>query len=67
MAAKKPSPQPRVPSPQPRRGRPATGHQPMRAFRASAEDWEAWRVAAESRGLSRAEWMRAVLNRAAGR
>lgn len=51
----------------PRRGRPATGHEPMRSFRASAEEWEAWRLAAEARGLTRAAWMRGTLNRAAGR
>ncbi len=71
MAAKKPAkksgPRPSPLDPRPKRGRPATGHQPQRQFRASDEEWEAWRLAAEARGTTRAEWMRATLNRAAGR
>lgn len=50
-----------------KRGRPATGHQPQRQFRASDAEWEAWRLAAEASGQRRAGWMRATLNRAARR
>lgn len=51
----------------PKIGRPATGQVPQRQIRATDEQWTAWDRAAAAAGVTRSEWMRQILDRAARR